>query len=145
MRHRFAVGIEQRDGQLAGRESLIAVIADGGADLHRGILILRIEVGADAEIADVHLGRAPERDVAEDAAQPPHVLILQVAARAVAIDLDGDEVLARLEVLREVELGGVAAVDAVADFLAVEPEEERGIHAIEGHEDATPGHSFWNV
>ena len=118
----------------AGRRGLIAVVVDLGAHLQRRVLVLRIQVGLDEEVADVYLRRAPEGDVAEDAAETPHVLVFQVAAGAVAIDLDGHQVLARLHVLGDVELGGVAAVDAVADLLAVDPEEEGGIDAVEGDE-----------
>ena len=92
----LAVAVEQFHGQTCGP------VRPGRCScwtfarhFERGIAVLRVEVGLDEEIAYVDLRRAPEGDVAEDAAEAPHVLVFQVAAGAEAIDLDGDHVLAR--------------------------------------------------
>jgi hypothetical protein len=135
--HRFALRIMQFHRKRPGGGRLIAVIAHHGGDLHRGVAIGGIQIGFDEEIAHMHLRRAPESDVAEDAAQAPHVLILQVTARTEAIDLDGQQVLARLEELGEVEFCRVAAVHGKAHRLAVQPDVERRIHPAERDERAT--------
>ena len=79
----------------------------------------------------VRVGGGPEKYVAKDAAQPPEILIFEIAAITVAIDFDGQCVLAVLEILGDVEGGGSAAILAVANFLAVDPHIECGIDAVE--------------
>ena len=83
-------------------------------------------------------GVREQNDVAKDAAQPPEVLALQVAAVAVAVHLGRDEVAARPDEPGDVELGRRPAVLAVADALAVHPEVERRRHPREVDEDLAP-------
>ena len=59
---------------------------------------------------------------AGDAAQAPEILILQVGPVAPAEDLQGQEVLPRMDILRNVETGLQLAVLAVADLLPVDPD-----------------------
>src|SRR5207248_9556445 len=91
------------------------------------------------------LGRgAPQIYVAEDAAQPEHILILEERSIAEAIDLHGQHVLACAHVLRDVELRGRSTVLAVSDFLSIYPHVERRIHSVEVQQDAAIVPSAWN-
>ena len=68
-----------------------------------------------------------EIDVAEDARKAPEVLVLEVRAVAVLVDLDLERVRAKpLEMRRQVELRRQAAVLGIADVLAVQTDLERG-------------------
>ena len=72
-----------------------------------------------------------QRHVTEDTAHPPEILILDVAAIGPAVDLDGDDVLARLQLARDVELGRHARVLAITHLLAIDPHVIRGVDAGE--------------
>ena len=88
-----------------------------------------------AKVADA-LRRAREKPrAAEDAREAEHVLILQIRAVGIAVDLQGDRVLAGLHERRHVELGGRARVLREADVAAVHPQVEEGIDAVELEED----------
>ncbi len=75
---------------------------------------------------------APKRDISENAAKSPHVLVLEIAACAKPIDFDCDCVLAGEYIVCYVELRRRPAVDAVSDIEAVDPEVKRGINSVEG-------------
>ena len=59
-----------------------------------------------------------------NAREAPEVLILEIRTIAPTHHLHGNEVLARLEILRDVELGSHLAILAVAHVLAVYPESQ---------------------
>ena len=92
----------------------------------------------------MHVGRRPEIDVAEYAAQAPHVLVFEIRAVAPAEVLNREQVLTRPKVLRDVELDGSPAILAEAHLLAVDPKVEEGVDPVEGQEDTVacpiPGH-----
>ena len=132
----FSIFVVQPGGDDLLDSRFLAVVFHLRINADRRVFIVGVEIGLDEKVADVDHGRAPQRHAAEDAAQTPHILIFQPRAGTIAIDLDGDEVLSRLDILRDIELRGVAAVDAVADFLAVDPEEERRIDAVEREKHA---------
>jgi len=71
------------------------------------------------EVAELDIGDREEVDVSEDAAEAEHVLVFQIASIAPAVDLDGEEVFAGLEVLGEIEFGGTLGVFAIAHIFAV--------------------------
>ncbi len=106
-----------------------------GADLEHRIAKVRVEPGPDLEIPDEGRRRGPEIDVAEDPAQPPHVLVLQIRSVVPAEDLDRQQVLARLQMRREPKGRRGAAVLAEAELLPVQPEVEEGVDALEGQKD----------
>ena len=97
---------------------------------------------ADDELAALHVVRklrldhkierrvlmlGEEIDIAEDARKAPEVLVLEVRAVAVLVDLDLERVRAKpLEMRRQVELRRQAAVLGIADVLAVQTDLERG-------------------
>ena len=112
--------------------SAVRAACDGDRRL-RGLEVVR-DIVVYAEIAKLGLRHGVERDVAVDAAEAPRILVLHVRAVRPAVRLDGDRVFTGLQVLRDVELGGEAAVLAVADLLSVDPEVESAEHAVESDE-----------
>ena len=94
-----------------------------GIDVHlQGrVPILAVEIGVHEEISHVLVGGRPEKYIAEDAAQTPEVLVLEVAAVAVAVHLHGDVVGTWPHVLRDIEQRRCAAILAVTNLLAVDP------------------------
>ena len=111
-----------------------AVVSQFHDEHHRAIAVVPVEVGLDEEVADVDLGRTPERHVPKDPRESPHVLVLEVAAHAEAVDLDGQQVFTRSYIPGDIELGGIPAVDAVAHLLAVDPEVKGRVDTVERDE-----------
>ena len=88
-----------------------------------GVAVSLVEVHAHAYILNALLLPCIEVAVASHAAQAEEVLVFEVGSVAPAENLEGEEILlARLDVLGDVELGLKLAVLAVADELAVDPE-----------------------
>jgi len=87
------------------------------------------------------LGRRPEIDIPENAAQAPEVLIFEIGAVAPAEVLDRQHVLAGDKERREVELQRRSGILAHADEVAVDPDLAKGVHAVKGqqHRAARPG------
>ena len=129
VRHLREGGVVERS--LHGRRRAV------GLDLQaqRRVLVVGGNIRLDDEIADAGLGRGEERHVAEDAGEAEHVLVFEIRTVAPAIDLDGQQVFAILEVGREVEFGRQLGILRVADLLTVEPEVVGGIDAIEANVD----------
>ena len=100
-----------------------ALYARGEVHLHveRGVGVLCVEVGRDHHVGKARLGQGYELHVTRDTAQTPQVLILEIRAVAPAEDLQGDEVLTRVNILRDVERCAEVAVLRVSDELAVDP------------------------
>jgi len=137
-KHRRPGRVEQRRGERE-RDGLVGVIFQLSGDLDGGIAVSGIERRAHGEVAHARrLGR-PEIDVAEDAAQAPEILILQIGAVAPAKHLDREQVVAGLQVRRQAKRRRRAAVLAEAELLAVDPQIEERVDAIEGDEDLSPG------
>ena len=82
-------------------------------------------------VADRSIACRPQEDVAEDATEPPEVLVFEVTAVAVAIDLYGDGVRTLLQFLSDVENCRGAAVLTIAYFFAIDPYIKRRVDAIE--------------
>ena len=78
-------------------------------------------MGRDHHVGKARLGQGYELHVTRDTAQTPQVLILEIRAVAPAEDLQGDEVLTRVNILRDVERCAEVAVLRVSDKLAVDP------------------------
>ena len=60
--------------------------------------------GADGDIAQADIGGVVEQHVAMDASEAPEVLVFQIGAVAVLVDLDGYLVLTFLDVAGNIEL-----------------------------------------
>ena len=82
-------------------------------------------------VTDMHQWPHPQLHAAEDARQPPHVLILQITAVAPAVHLDGEFVFTLTQILRHVKLRRRHRVLAIAHLLAVDPEIHRRMHTAE--------------
>ena len=139
----FEVGVEPG---AVGRPELEAerpARRDGGVELageaEGGAAEVVGEVGVELPVAQMDGGKGGEEDVAEDAAQPPHVLILQIRAGAEAPDLRRHGVFAGDERGGDVELGGQAGILGVADAVAVDGEFEGGADAGEVEADLPSG------
>ena len=102
---------------------------DLAVDLAGGEVFL--EPSADEIIADVCCAPRQEVDLAEDAGQAPLVLIFEIAPVTPLQNQDGDPIPSALQVAPDVELGGRMAHLAVTDETPVDPEVERGVHALE--------------
>ena len=92
----------------------------------------------DEEVVEAHLRRGEEAHVAVDAREAEHVLVLQEAAVAPAVDLHREQVVAVPEVLRHVELARQLGVLGIADLLPVDPHVVGAVHAVEAQEDLAP-------
>ena len=71
-----------------------------------------------------------QRDVAKDAAHPPHILIFQIAAVTPAQHHYREAVFTLKQKMREIEFRRQTAVLTVSDPATVAPQMEGGIHAI---------------
>jgi len=116
----------------------LPVVFDLGRDLQLCILVVFIEIAPYEIITDVHLGRGKEKYISEDTAEAPHILVFQVAAVRPAVDFGGQQVLARLEVIGDVELSRRHASLAVPDPRAVQPQVEGRLHTGKMKKDLAP-------
>ena len=81
------------------------------------------------EVLDARLGLRPQKDIPFDTADAPKVLALQIGARAPTEDLQGQYVLARLQVAIEQELRRVLRVLAVTYLLTVQIDIESALRS----------------
>ena len=91
-----------------------------------------------ADVHDVLLRALKQVAVAEDAVKPEAVLILQIAAAAPLEHPDAQRVLARMHVVRHVELGLQMAALRKADVRAVHIHERAGRDALHHEVHAPP-------
>ncbi len=134
------LGVIQRRRHLVPiRRDAIGIGGHVDPNLEVGIAVVGVKLGPNPDVAQVDRRRGVQVDVAVDAAEPPEVLILQVAAVGPAVDPHGERVLTGPQIGRQVELRREPAVLAVADLLAVHPEIEGGIDAVEDDEDPATG------
>ena len=90
--------------------------------------------GGDGGVADVQPGHAQQIHVAENAGEPPEILILQIGAVRPLVDHHGQHVVAGGDKGRDVELGGHMRYLREAREGAVDPDVERGVHAVKVQE-----------
>ena len=100
-----------------------------------GVAILIIQVRFDMKIADMECRSCDEIDIAVDAAQPPEVLVFEVATVTPSVDFDCQRVVAWLEITGDIEFGRRHTPLAIADLFAIDPEVERRLDAGEVDED----------
>ena len=91
-------------------------------DAQRSIGVCLVQRRGDVHVAQVGPVARRERHAPRDARVAPEVLILEVGAVRPAENLQRDEVPARPDELRDVEVGRELAVLAVADEAAVDPD-----------------------
>ncbi len=87
--------------------------------------------GVHEEVADGARRAVQQGDVAEDAGQPPLVLVLQVRARGPLVDPDGQHIAARLQQVPDRELVRQPGALELAQLGAVQPDPGAGLHAVE--------------
>ena len=97
-----------------------------------------LQLATHEKVADVGGGHGDQVHVPVDAADPPEVLTLQVAAVAPSVDLHRHIVCARPHGVGDSELGRRAASLAVAGQVAVDPDVEGGVDAVEVQEHLPP-------
>ena len=131
---------------------LVAVpVDDGDTDVPHALGDLRVDSevpvhpGDDVHILDALPLAGIDIDPAGYSAEPPEVLVLKIRAVAPAEDLKGDEVLACLDVLGQVEAGLQLAVLAVADHLSVDPDTDVGGGGADAEADLFPDPRLVNV
>jgi hypothetical protein len=106
----------------------------GNVDAQRACAVVVAGVHEDV----VHPARGPgqQRDVAEDPGHPPHVLVLEVAARRPLVHAHGHQVVcAGSDGVGDVELGRQPAALRRADLVPVDPDGEAGVDALEPQHD----------
>jgi len=84
-----------------------------------------VEAGPQPDVLDAPGRPGEQGDVAEDARQPPLVLVLDIAGGGPLVYADGDDVVARAHGGRHVELVGQPAATGTADLHAVHPHPEQ--------------------
>ena len=132
----FAAGrVEQGDGELIVLHCLLRQVLDFRLHLQRGTGEFGVELRSDPDIADLHLGHCQQIDIAEDSAEPPHVLVFHVGAIRPLHHLDGDGVAAGPDAIGDIELGRDAAALGEADLFTIDPEIKGGIDTLEADKD----------
>jgi hypothetical protein len=120
---------EFRDAQ--GDGECLRARGDLGVDPPVPVLV----AGAQPDVLDAAGGAGVQGDVAEDARQPPLVLVLDVAGRRPLVHPHRDDVVTRPDGRGDVELVGQPAAARVADLLAVDPDPEQRLHPVEAQHD----------
>ena len=122
--HDLALAVEEFKLHLAARGLDI--------DVEDAVGVGGIEVGRDADVADVLTWLGEEPAVAADACIAEEVLVLEVGAVAPAEHLNGDEgLLAGNDIAGEVELGREFRILAISHKAAVDPQ----VHAARSRAD----------
>src|SRR5271156_1863295 len=96
--------------------------------------VVVLQFRSDAHIPDMRLRNLGEKDIAEDAAEAPHVLVFEVAAVAPLEDLGRHRIFAGADERGDVKLGGEMAHLAESDWLSVDEQVEARIDAGEREE-----------
>ena len=90
-------------------------------------------IGMHKEIAHMHLRQGEDGNIPENAGEAEHILAFQISAVGMAVHLCGHYVLALFKVGADVKPGGIARILGKAHVFAVDPEIEKGIHAVKLH------------
>ena len=107
-------------------------------NVERSVGIGGIVVGNAHDVAHLHLGLRREVDIAVDARQAEHVLAFEERGVAVAVYFDRQNILALLQIRRDVKLREVARVFRETHVAAVDVEIEERVHAVEVEVDHAP-------
>ena len=112
-------------------DSFLAHIADGDVGSNCSFSKVLVRHSRHMIVGNMYQRAHPQLHAAEDTAQAPHILILQITAVAPAIHLDGQLIAALTDEFRHVELSWRHRVLAVTHLLSVHPHIEGGMHAAE--------------
>ena len=136
--HGLAAGVDELALHGGGAGSIAAVIhIHLDAQVAQAVILFAgstLEIRVHKEVSNLHLGGGVHVHIAEDTGKAPHVLAFQVGTVAVAVYLCSNHVGTRLHVLGDVEHGSRAAVLGETYLVAIHPQVEEGIHAIETNE-----------
>ena len=128
------------------REGEAAAEAVPGRELHgdlkRRVGIAVVQQRLHPEVLHVHVGRRVEEHIAEQAGKAHEILILEPAAGAPAHHLAAELVLPGDEVGRQLEVAGRERIGREADIVAVEPDDDAALRALEGDKHALAGEGF---
>ncbi|MNV83092.1 hypothetical protein D3C71_1768720 [compost metagenome] len=124
---------------------LIPIVRQLNIKLQLRIPVFAIQFSADEEVRDMNGRGRIQVHVAENAAEPPEILILQPTGITPAVYFDRKLVLAVSQIRREVEFRRGEGVLAIADKLPVHPDVEGGLHALEADEYGTALPVVWNT
>ena len=140
--HRGAFSVEELGADLDALRGRLAGVDELHVDGEDCVLELLVERRRRGDVVDAHGRRGDDGDVAEDAGEPPHVLVLGVGAGGPLPHAHGEDVATAEDgEFRDVELGGEAGAHRHADVLPVEVALVAGVHAVETQADrpAVPG------
>ncbi len=108
-----------------------------GLDHQRPTAGRGVVVGVHEDVVQASGRAGQQQHLAEDAGQPPHVLVLEVAARRPLVHAHGQHVVALdPHGVGHVELHREPAADRPAYLGAVDPRSERGVDALEAEDGA---------
>src|SRR5476651_2276778 len=103
----------------------------GNLNFQLGLSKVMTQMSANLHIGQLAGGFMQQSNIAENPAHAPHILIFQIAAVAPAQHHHRQTVFPRLQCCTEVKLCWQAAVLRIADPLAVAPQIERRVNAVE--------------
>ena len=144
-RDRAAFGIEEFHQQVVRPRRFRRRVLEERREREAAVPVGVVQVGGDFEVPEIGARPRQQAHAPVDSADAPEVLALQVTPVAPAYDLDGDQVRAGAECVRDAELRRGAASLAVSDLPAVDEHEEGGIDAFEAEEDFVAGPLFRQV
>ena len=110
-------------------------VADCDVNGELTVFVCAVESRFCEDVVECGSGKRGEGDFAEDAAEPPHILVLKIAGVGPLDDLNGDFVWTDSDEFGNVEFGDDAASFAHSGESAVDPDIEEGIDAAEGEDD----------
>ena len=103
----------------------------------RGCSGRELRQGADGEITDADIRSGIEPNITVDAAEAPEVLIFQITAVAILVNLHGYLVLASLQIRSHIKFARLHRTLRITHLLAVHPYIECAHHALETQEGLT--------
>ena len=103
-------------------------------DLERSLFVVCAEYRLRAEVFDAGFWRAQQCNVAEDAAEPEHILVFEVAAVRPSVNLNRDLVTAGFHEWRQIKLRRRLGILAIANLLAVDPKVVATVNATESND-----------
>lgn len=118
-------------------DELVMCVAHAAADMDGRRLVVFGWARPHMNVLDMRLGKVVQVDVAEDARQPPLVLVLEIASSASLEHLHSHRIrsAAKPDLVRDVELGGLSRALLVAHVDAVDPDGECSVHALKAKAD----------
>jgi hypothetical protein len=134
-RGRAGTGLGAGDAEFRYRQRGRAV----GVDAEDADTVAGVVVGVHEEVPDRPGRLVDQGDAAEDAGQPPHVLVLQVGPGRPLVHADRDDVVFEPNELGDIELPDQPAALAVADDRTIDEHGEARVHPVEADDGRPAG------